>query len=471
MKNKYNMTTLFLATALALSCNSPELTPQNIEYLDTEISYLYGDTTRIISFKNVNQLIRKDLVIKQLTIGDTILPFNGVKLHGPPIIEPDSKNLKNTTDPEIKNKPIRYLAVGSSLTAGVRDGGYFNEGIQTSYPNLIARQLRLQKFQMPLFDAQDYNGTGRKVTTNYNPTGGPLPKYKHSSNNVGVTEENTETLKKYNGGSVDEIDHWGVPKSDFSTLEFGLSSSDAPFFKRLLYNTKDQKMISQYNVLLNHKCDFFTLELGSQGWTTDQSIYSGRPNIESRVGEEFIAAQSKRGAKGCIANVPYFSEFPYYNLVKYEELQKALLNTPFSFPFDKSTVKIRPTSRIDSLLSPKVNINLKKLEIYPHEVGGGVDPQIDYFNTNIVEYLSKKYNYPIVDLKSLYQKILSGKYVTEDGIKVDAGFKGNFFSSDGIYPTAFGQAIIANEFIKTLNSFYNSKVPLIPTKEYLLSTK
>ena len=77
-------------------------------------------------------------------------------------------------------------------------------------------------------------------------------------------------------------------------------------------------------------------------------------------------------------------------------------------------------------------------------------------------------NVPLVVINSLYTKILAGGYVTDDGVKVDASYpKGNFFSSDGIYPTAFGQAVIANEVIKTINNFYKTNIPLINTKEFL----
>jgi hypothetical protein len=36
-----------------------------------------------------------------------------------------------------------------------------------------------------------------------------------------------------------------------------------------------------------------------------------------------------------------------------------------------------------------------------------------------------------------------------------------------VYPSAFGQAVIANEVIKIMNSFYKLEIELIPTKIYL----
>jgi hypothetical protein len=57
--------------------------------------------------------------------------------------------------------------------------------------------------------------------------------------------------------------------------------------------------------------------------------------------------------------------------------------------------------------------------------------------------------------------------VTDDGILVENKMDGNFFSVDGITPTAFGQAIIANEFIKAINKHYQMDIPLIKTSDYL----
>ena len=79
--------------------------------------------------------------------------------------------------------------------------------------------------------------------------------------------------------------------------------------------------------------------------------------------------------------------------------------------------------------------------------------------------LAKKFNLAVVDLNALYKKIIAGQY-SEQGVLIDPSFlKGNFFSSDGITPTALGQAVIANEFIRTINSFYKTAIPFISIRE------
>jgi hypothetical protein len=89
------------------------------------------------------------------------------------------------------------------------------------------------------------------------------------------------------------------------------------------------------------------------------------------------------------------------------------------------------------------------------------------FNKFYVFRAAEKYNLPVVDLESLYQKILAGSYVSDDGVRVSGTFPaGDFFSSDGRTPSAVGQAVLANETIKVINSHYKINIPLISIKEF-----
>ena len=138
--------------------------------------------------------------------------------------------------------------------------------------------------------------------------------------------------------------------------------------------------------------------------------------------------------------------------------------------------RLLPSSKVDSMLSPKVHISLKP----------GLNPQIgtlnvlDYLETNyedkaILPFIdnynnlllsfNKKWGYPIVDIKTLYAKVLS-----KEGLKDESGIlinSSNFFSDDKIYPSAFGQAVIANEVIKAINSGYKTNIETINIREYL----
>lgn len=52
------------------------------------------------------------------------------------------------------------------------------------------------------------------------------------------------------------------------------------------------------------------------------------------------------------------------------------------------------------------------------------------------------------------------------GLFIDPSFPdGNFFSDDGINPTATGNAVIANETINVINKDYKIRIPLINVSE------
>lgn len=55
---------------------------------------------------------------------------------------------------------MEMVAFGGGLTAGVMNGGITRESQLTNYTNLLAHQMGIKNFQMPLFDEEHFNGTG-----------------------------------------------------------------------------------------------------------------------------------------------------------------------------------------------------------------------------------------------------------------------------------------------------------------------
>jgi len=490
------MNILILSALLIGGCrvNDPVANPA----LNTDYSIVDGDTIKTVVFKDYKKLKDKDPNGKNyITVGDTIVLYKEPKLHTPPAKDPDLSKLKNNDDPDLKGKPLRYVAIGGSLTAGVRDGGYFNEGILTSYPNLIARQMKLKKFEQPLFDATDYNGFGRKVRTGFNPTGGPVQKLVNVKNNEAV-ESYTEVevnkgkvldvkLKKYK--NFKNIDNWGIPY--ITTGEFGQrpginigsfpSNAISPayvYHKRLL--SDDNTLDSDYNIvtkLINNKFDFVTIELGLDNYLQG---FGGIPMPDGVNGFwKLLDIVKSRKIKGVIANLPSPFYHPYFYQITIDALKKGLqTNTPYyegSFDnFNYKPMKLddgnipKPNSFMDSLASTKVHIAFKKgMNEYNPIPRGNVNFPWFIDKDDAFTKLARDYGLALVDLNDLYKQIFSGKYTTEEGILVENKMNGNFFSADGISPTAFGQAIIANEFIKAINRQYSMEITLIKTSEYL----
>ncbi|MBO9614672.1 MAG: hypothetical protein J7619_18370, partial [Dyadobacter sp.] len=92
---------------------------------------------------------------------------------------------------------MEMVAFGGGLTAGVMNGGITRESQQTNYTNLLAHQMGIKNFEMPLFDKEHYNGTGyyvyRKTETGY-------PQWDRVVNNtISAVPGNPPTMPEYLG--------------------------------------------------------------------------------------------------------------------------------------------------------------------------------------------------------------------------------------------------------------------------------
>ena len=72
-----------------------------------------------------------------------------------------------------------------------------------------------------------------------------------------------------------------------------------------------------------------------------------------------------------------------------------------------------------------------------------------------------------VDMDAKMQELNSKSGIMWDGVKYTATFvTGGAFSLDGVHLTGRGYAIVANEFIKTINAKYNSTLPQVDPNKY-----
>ena len=462
-----------------------------------DYSIIAGDTVKTVKNKDFKEIYKKNLTNSPfLAIGDTVYTYKEPKLHTAPNKDPDLSKIKNEKDPALKGKPLTMVVIGGSLSAGVRDGGYFNEGMLTSYPNLVARQMKLKKFELPLFDATEYNGTGRMAKTNFNPTGGPVQKYNAVSNNIALSidpETKNNKVKKYKGDPDNLAVAYTTRLAMLIVGEEGSKSVGRTLMDRI--NIENRKPIIEK--LKNRKNDIFILESGMDNMmgiifrgllsSTDTKVNDLtfkenltfeekfiNSSIELQVVRDYLAPTEM---KGVLLNLPNLLDLPL--LMKNDVIKNnTILNSPSS-PLRNVIpliYRLLPSSKVDSMLSPKVHISLKP----------GLNPQIgtlnpfDYltisndidfvlnfvenYNNQLISF-NKKWGYPIVDIKTLYAKVL-----TIDGFKDESGVSintSNFFSDDKIYPSAFGQAVIANEVIKAINSGYKTNIETINIREYL----
>lgn len=453
------------STLLLVGCNlfsSENVTPDNKTIEKTELQKLYETTF------NGNSIVIK---------GDTVINQKEIQLH-------NNQTVANIDAIKNANGTFKMVAIGGGLTAGARDGGLYRNGQLTSFPNLIAIQMKAD-FKQPLFAQNEANGYGYKVVSNVS---NGIPKYKAVSNNIALLKSSPIVeLSPYNG----EIDNWGVPFSGTFDLMFNknadISSYDNPFKTRLF----NEQPLNALDRVLNTKFDLVIIESGLDTYikaVISGTSFSNGSSSLSQLPYATIMDYSKTiGAKAIIANIPSIVDFPFLNFVNINQIRKINnselairsytlyaqddINAPIlSVPSGSLMI---PNALADSLLNPNIPVSqkrgfsyknpLRSREVYTTERVETLIANLENKNKSI-NFYANYYNYPVVDLYTLYKKVAKNELLSDDGIKVT---QQNFFSSDGIFPSAFGQSIIANEYIKTINSFYKTNIPLIQTAYYL----
>ena len=515
MRTKIMITTL-LAASLMLSCNSKEILEPTLNYPAFVI--IDGDTVKNRDDKNLQKQIgekKHSIFFYQYpVVGDTVITFKDIKLSKPYKVA-KLDNIKNQVDLNLKGKPLKMVVIGGTIASGFRDGGWFNEGMITSYPNIIANQMGIS-FELPLFDANDYNGAERKAFTKTNFTGGPLPKIKNVINNSGF-ELSTQyrKAKSFIGSTDSYVKPLGESYERIGNPSQRNGNNKVVFYKELKKGKKYDFFIFETDGLRTVGLTPASLlgqmpnvsELSVQGlkernWEKypeegfysredGQASFMQQPHLNDNLVRRLI---NEKMNKGIIINSPdLFKYSGYYNRNYKEELLKifSTYQLPALFLDDGDYLNqylgyrlptpgernVYGTAALDSILGKNVNINLKpgvskKNPIKSNVgllIGDNSEPSknVELYNKSLSVY-SDYLNVPLFDLNALYRKIWEGSYVTDDGIKVNGKWpEGNFYSVDGLYPTAFGQAVIANEIIKFINSQYKTDIPVVNTKDFL----
>ena len=359
---------------------------------------------------------------------------------------------------------FRLLSVGGSLSAGFRDGGLYRAGQVTAFPNLVARQMGVTLNQ-PLFDANEGNGSGYKTLVGTE----PIATFKMVTNNLGYVDSKAERLKKFTGTNLDSYAFPEIRKQ----MEY--TSLDQKYVDRLISDASKSNYKSPLDLIKQQSADFVIFELGSDDLVRGALValgggindfYQGLISLPSE--QSLLKDMSNKKIKGIILNVPYVLDFPYFNQFPSEKIKKLGIQLEVQESrgsdryrlFDYSTDRLVPTKNVEELFrgKVKVGIQLKDSDVISRAYDGKTELQdLDptSYNTFELQKRAKEINWPVVDVYNIYKKILAGSYTTDDGVKVNPDWvKGNFFSSDGIYPTAFGQAVITNEVIKTMNQHY-----------------
>ncbi|GAA4411654.1 SGNH/GDSL hydrolase family protein [Nibrella viscosa] len=371
----------------------------------------------------------------------------------------------------------RYLAVGNSLTAGFMNGGLYRDSQLASYPNLLAQRFRLANggtFVQPLFPDGQQNGTGYyRLTNTLTPDGQPVVEY--VTNNTALRSESPLLLTKYTGTAPDNM---GIPGIRLADVQDQNLSQQNPYFERLLTSGQERTTYLAYVKSRSHT--FFTCWMGNNdilGFVTS----GGRLPITGQTAfrenlNALLDALTANNAKGVLANLTDLADMPYLTARTVAQLGGAQKATIY---IRTGTGLVRVATNNDYILynadsigiANRTGLNKGYFAAYPLNNEDVLDADeakqaqnaTDVFNKIIAETAAAR-QLPVMDVQALMHRVKIG--FTEDNVLFNTVLPaGETFSLDGIHPTARGYALLANEYLKTINAHYQTRFPL-----YNLST-
>lgn len=384
----------------------------------------------------------------------------------------------------------RYIAVGNSLTSGFADNGLYLEGQQNSYPLMLATQMKNVgggEFFTPFFNSGQENGSGYIRLSGFNPNGTPI--ITPVTNNLALRPDAPGFYTKYTG----DLNNYGVPGITLSAITLPNYGNLNPYFERLLPGSVPTNTSTSYIDFVTAKpFTFFSMWLGNNdilGYaTTGGASPASQPTPKGLFTSLYnlaVGRMTSNNAKGVVATIPDVLSTPFFNTVTLTSILATVhltaptINTIY---IQTGAGQVRPATAQDYFVLPLGSAGLIGVVTgglpYGLHPGNPVENKyvLDAAEAATVADFTNSYNATIkaaaatkglavVDAYALLKQYGAGKVV--NGEAVSAAFiTGNLFSLDGIHLTPLGYSIVANEFIKSINSTYGASIPIVDVTKY-----
>lgn len=417
----------------------------------------------------------------------------------------DNQNITpvNTGNANFSN----FYVLGDGFTAGYQSGTLFQSAQEYSYSNLIAKQVQTN-FEMPIITDPGLGGRMELQGTN--------PIVIFSNPNKGL-EINANYPLPYN--------NLGIPGALVYDILFATNSTNCAsaifqntpnlYFDLVLRNSGTSQTTSLQQTLSQNPT-FLILWIGNNdvlGYATSGGVSPSAPTPVATFTELYVGICQQlvtSDAQVVVANIPNITSFPYFTTVgtiigsnqtipwgdlpyglRYQKsnengegsgsaTQSNFFNENVLIPFSglayidligKSTGKyyrdrsIPVPAGVDTTLlfgyDPK-NPWPNSLILDPDEISV-VLITVNSYNS-VIQTVANNLNFDLVDINSRFNQF---KQNDNQGTIID-GFTfrthyitGGLFSLDGIFPSSRANGIIANEFIKIINSKFNASIPLV----------
>ncbi|MGM0589884.1 MAG: SGNH/GDSL hydrolase family protein [Bacteroidota bacterium] len=389
----------------------------------------------------------------------------------------------------------KYVAVGNSLTAGYQSSSLYESAQQYSFPNLIARQLRIENFEQPLISDP---GIGGRLGLD---------------GSLGSFTPTSEQGSPINVSLNRPYDNLGIPGAlladftgtDLPGLPYSARQANNPFFNVVL---RDQGN-TQAAQLAASNPSFITFWLGNNdvlGYVTSGGVQPYIPSTSFNQLYQASAAQlASTGASVAVYNVPDVSAIPYVFFVNTTLINDGTLTAKNDLTLGIDAIPGDPNIYIEITDPAQPGVVTDTVAMKAHAPSQG---QVgDFFLLPAASYLSQQvlvnatsrnspipnqyvldageltqastlvaqYNghisqianangFTLIDINQFFNEVIAqGYYETEHGEQFRP-VPGELFSLDAVHPSNKGQAIIANQTIEKLNEVYGSNIPTVDVR-------
>lgn len=397
----------------------------------------------------------------------------------------------------------RFIALGDGYMAGYQDGALWRGAQEKSIPALIytsLKEVESVSFNQALMP--DHSGLG--VNTKF----WEDPYFSASQLNYKVDCKGVSSLAPIkvfhtSGTAAPYLSPVSASSWDDITIPF---VTTAQFLDNNLHNTNvyynrvatSLGFISPLQAALNRNPTFFAAWLGMEdvfNYCRNGGYLVSLPTpsqFAARL-DSILAPLSALGAKGIIANIPDFRSFPFYTLIPYNganldaENADSLTNLYISFGMSHISFQegdnafviedpAAPTGYRQLINNEYITLSVPTDSMKCFYYGILVNTihdrySLDSSEVSLIDYTIAQYNMIIhqkatqyqlalVDMNAFYQRVNSG--MLWNGVSFNASFvSGGFFSLDGYTPTQKGAALLANEFIKSMNAYFGSTLKTV----------
>ena len=388
----------------------------------------------------------------------------------------------------------RFVSIGNSLTMGEQSSSVFEAGQMYSFGNLIAKQVGTKYAQATFSDP----GTGGRLEVeNLNPftlytnenQGSPTNlNYPAAYNNLGIKGAFLYDVLNATSATTCYTYNFGVPNPLFDAVLRGLGTqlqlavNQQPTFITLWIGNNDILAFATYGGLFpptpiaTFQAEYTEL-LATLNSTDAQIVIGGMPNALltpyfNTVGPEVgLAIQGIPQAQGLVYQTtasPGIAVATASDLINKNvfitlsgSAAAQLIGDTSGKYYTDNGIPVPPgvNTAMPFGLTPE-NPFPNGLVLDPAEIAEYLALRDGY--NQIISGLASSYNYYVINWDNLFNDLASTGGLTVNGITYSTTYvEGNFFSLDGIHPTSQGYGIIANEFIKAINTKYNASIPLV----------